>query len=131
MKKETIEWIKIAIEEFDAAQHLYEIHLYRMVCYHCQQYVEKIMKAFLVEKDIEFHRTHNILDLKNILSEIGIEIPLKNEESIFLNSIYRSRYPAGLGLLPYGDPNEEDAKKAIDCAKKIKEWTEVNLNLKQ
>lgn len=122
MKKETEEWINIANEELIAAKHLEKLNLYRMVCYHCQQFIEKAIKAFLVEKDIEFYRTHNILDLKNMVSALGVEIPLTNEEAVFLNSIYRSRYPAGLGLLPYGEPDKSDAEKALNCANKIRDW---------
>jgi len=127
MKKETAEWISIANEELIAAKHLIKLDLYRMVCYHCQQFVEKSIKAFLVEKDIEFYRTHNILDLKNMIISLGVEIPLTNEDAIFLNSIYRSRYPAGLGLLPYGEPDKKDAEKALDCANKIHDWLDKNL----
>jgi len=127
MKKETAEWISIANEELMAAKYLEKLNLPRMVCYHCQQFVEKAMKAFLVEKDIEFHRTHNILDLKNMIVALGVDIPLNNDEAIFLNSIYRSRYPAGLGLLPYGEPNKKDCEKALDCATKMSDWLEKNI----
>lgn len=65
MKRETEEWIKIAEEELEAAEHLFEASLYRMVCYHAQQAVEKILEAILTEKEIEFSRTHNVLDLFN------------------------------------------------------------------
>jgi HEPN domain-containing protein len=54
MKRETEEWIKIAKEELQAAEHLFETSLYRMVCYHAQQAVEKIFKAILTKKEIEF-----------------------------------------------------------------------------
>lgn len=40
MKRETEEWIKIAEEDFQAAKHLLERSLLRMVCYHAQQSVE-------------------------------------------------------------------------------------------
>jgi HEPN domain-containing protein len=63
MKRETEEWLKIAEEDFQAAEHLFEISLSRMVCYHAQQSVEKGLKTILTEKGIDFSRTHNILDL--------------------------------------------------------------------
>jgi len=44
------------------------------------------MKAFLVEKDKEFQRTHNILDLKNMVVASGIDIPLTNDEAVFLKN---------------------------------------------
>jgi len=76
MKRETEEWIKIAEEDFQAAEHLFERSLFRMVCYHAQQAVEKILKAVLTENEIEFSRTHNILDLCNAAKEIGHEASL-------------------------------------------------------
>lgn len=86
MKKETAEWISIASEELMAAKHLEKLNLHRMVCYHCQQCVEKALKAFLVEKDKEFQRTHNILDLKNMVVASGVDIPLTNDEAVFLKN---------------------------------------------
>jgi len=93
-----------------------------MVCYHTQQAVEKILKAILTEKEIEFSRTHNILDLSNAVKEIGYESPLPVEDSVFLNSVYRARYPAALRLLPTGEPTKEDADRALLSARKMREW---------
>ncbi len=42
-----------------------------MVCYHAQQTVEKILKAILTERDVDFARTHNILDLRNAAKLLG------------------------------------------------------------
>ena len=73
MKRETEEWLKIAREEYKSAMVLFEKRLYRMVCYHAQQTVEKILKAILTERDVDFARTHNILDLRNAAIQYEIE----------------------------------------------------------
>ncbi|MCI2424425.1 HEPN domain-containing protein [Candidatus Acetothermia bacterium] len=122
MKRETEEWLKIAEEELQAAEHLFKASLYRMVCYHTQQAVEKILKAILTERGIEFSRTHNILDLSNAVKEIGYEVPLPVEDAVFLNSVYRARYPAALGLLPTGEPTKEDADRALHSVWKMRKW---------
>jgi HEPN domain-containing protein len=122
MKREAKEWLKIAEEELQAAEHLFEASLYRMVCYHAQQVVEKILKAILTEREIEFSRTHNILDLSNAVNNIGHQAPVTVEDAVFLNSVYRTRYPAALGLLPTGDPTKEDAERALQSARKMREW---------
>jgi len=93
MRGETEEWLKIAHEDYRSAERLFEEGLYRMVCYHSQQTVEKILKAVLTEREIDFVRTHNILDLRNTAIKLGYEIKLSDEDSVFLNSVYRSRYP--------------------------------------
>jgi len=116
MKRETEEWLKIALEEYKSAMYLFEKGLYRMVCYHAQQTVEKILKAILTEREVDFAKTHNILDLRNAAIRLGYEIKLTDEDSVFLNSIYRLRYPSDLGLLPSGEPTKEDAEKAIGIA---------------
>ncbi|MEW6374227.1 MAG: HEPN domain-containing protein [Thermodesulfobacteriota bacterium] len=116
MKRETEEWLKIALEEYKSATVLLEKGLYRLVCYHSQQTLEKILKAILTEKEVEFSRTHNILDLRNAAQRVGYKTELPDEDSVFLNSIYRFRYPSDLGLIPTGEPTKEDAEKAIGIA---------------
>lgn len=117
MKKETKEWLKIALEDYESAKYLHKKRLYRMVCYHSQQMVEKVLKAILTEREIDFARSHNILDLRNAVTMSGYTINLSDEDAVFLNSIYRSRYPSDLGLLPQGEPRKEDAQRALNIAK--------------
>lgn len=119
MKLETREWIKIAEEEVTSADLLFENEIYRMVCLHSQQAVEKILKALLTEYDIEFKRTHNIVDLLALLKAQGLTVNLNHEEAGFLNAIYRSRYPSDAGLIPRGEPMKEDASKALALAKRV------------
>lgn len=119
MKKETEEWLKIALQEYKSAEYLFEKTLYRMVCYHAQQTVEKILKAILTEREIDFARTHNILDLRNAVIRLGYKIEITDEDSVFLNSIYRSRYPSDLGLLPSGEPIKEEAEKSLNIARVV------------
>ncbi len=38
------------------------------------------------------------------------------DEAIFLNSVYRGRYPTEEGLLPRGDPTREEAGRALAAA---------------
>ncbi len=122
MKKETQEWLKIADEEYKAATHLYKRELFRMVCYHSQQTAEKLLKAALTEKEVSVARTHNILDLRNAVAKAGYKLKLLDEDAVFLNSVYRSRYPSDLGLLPGGEPTKNDAQKALKIAGTLMKW---------
>ena len=47
---------------------------------------------------------------------IKYESPLSEEDAVFLNSVYRARYPAVLGLLPTGEPTKKDAERALHSA---------------
>ena len=122
MRKETEEWIKIASEDLQSAEYLFEKSLYRMACYHAQQAVEKLLKAILVERDIDIPRIHNLLDLNSAARKLGYNTSLADEDAVFLNSIYRSRYPLDTGLLPWGEPTKEDAEKALGIAKTVSDW---------
>ena len=119
MRRETREWLRIAYEEFESANVLMKEGLYRMVCYHAQQTVEKMLKAILTEHETDFSRTHNLLDLKNATNTLGYNTDLTDEDAVFLSSVYRARYPAMLGFLPGGDPVKEDAVNALRIAEKV------------
>lgn len=123
MKKEAEAWRIIAGEELQSAQYLADKKLFRMVCYHAQQAVEKSLKALLVERDVDVPRTHNILDLIKAAVKLGYDMMLSDEDAVFLNSIYRSRYPAGLGLMPSGEPSAADSDKALKIAERVVELT--------
>ena len=58
MKRETTEWLRISREDLQSAAYLFEKRLFRMVCYHAQQTVEKIFKAVLVENKIDIPKVH-------------------------------------------------------------------------
>lgn len=122
MRKETEEWVIIAEEELQSAEYLLGKSLFRMVCYHAQQAVEKILKAVLAEHEVDIPRIHNLLDLNNAVKKFNYNTPLTDEDSIFLNSVYRSRYPSALGLLPWGEPRDEDAQRALRIANGMMIW---------
>ncbi len=57
-------WVIKAIEDFTAAEKLLSFSdkeiVTSAVCFHCQQFVEKILKAYLASTGIDFGRTHNL-----------------------------------------------------------------------
>jgi len=59
------------------------------------------------------------------VNKLGISVPLKEHEILFLSSIYIDvRYPPDVGLLPNGEPVRRDVDIAIKAAKKLKQWVE-------
>lgn len=121
VRKATESWIKGAEDEFDSASLLYEHGRYQGSCYHSQQCVEKGLKALILEKGKRPERTHDIVELFNKSKQMGWNTGLSLDDAVFLNSIYKGRYPTEEGLLPYGRPSRDDAERALSAAKAIME----------
>jgi len=88
---------------------------YEIICYHCQQFAEKYLKAFLVSKGIEPPYTH---DLVKLLSLCEAENTLFNEikqRCIVLTEYgVQPRYPDDMRI------NEDDMKRALHYAEVVK-----------
>ena len=121
MRKVTSSWIKDVEDEFDSAVILYENGKYRGACYHSQQCVEKGLKTLILEKGEKPKRIYDIIELHNMVKKMGWEIDITIDDAVYLNSIYKVRYPTEEGLLPHGEPSKEDAEKAIAVSRVVVE----------
>lgn len=119
MRKIVKDWVRVAEDEYSDSIILYEHNKYKGACYHAQQCVEKSLKALILEKGGEFKRVHDIVKLIEIAGTYGWQIAISIDDAVFLNSIYKGRYPAEEGLLPFGEPTMEDAKRAVEQAEKM------------
>jgi HEPN domain-containing protein len=128
MREAIAEWLKQANDELNMAEYLLEGRFFRGSCFHSQQSIERSIKARLLKEGWELERIHSIGRLITIGEKYNIKINLSDEEVVFIDHIYRGRYPAETGLLPLGEPSEAEAQKAISIAKKI--FTEVEKALK-
>jgi len=63
MRPETNLWIEKAFQDFKTVEILLQSNdgPPGIICFHCQQAAEKFLKAFLVEKNVEFPRSHDLL----------------------------------------------------------------------
>lgn len=129
MRKVTESWLKDAQDELKSASVLLEHGMYRAACYHSQQSVEKGLKALILEKGESLERTHDIPGLLNKADSLGWNLSLPMDDAVFLNSIYKGRYPTEEGLLPYGEPLKEDAEKAVSSAERLME--EITFQVKK
>ncbi|MBI4667698.1 MAG: HEPN domain-containing protein [Elusimicrobia bacterium] len=116
MKESVKEWLKQAKEDLDTAEYLIKGGYYRGACYCGQQAIEKTIKGALIGKGWELEKTHSIERLLAIAQDYGIMINIPEDDIIFIDSIYRGRYPAEEGLLPTGEPTEADAKRVLQTA---------------
>ena len=90
-----------------------------MICFHCQQAVEKYLKAFLVKNSIEFKKTHDISELIELclgVDDSFSELFDKNVDSL---TIYAAeiRYPDYFYL-----PSDDETKDAISKAEYVKDF---------
>ena len=119
MRKATSAWIRDAQEELDSAIILHKNEKHRAACYHTHQCAEKAFKALALEKGSAPKRAHDIIVLLNAVRAMGWKIDIVMDDAVFLNSIYRGRYPTDEGLLPHGEPSRENAKNAIAISREV------------
>lgn len=94
--EEINEWIEKADHDLGSAKIIY-LHLpdyFDTIAFHCQQAVEKYIKAILVFYNIEFQRSHDLVYLLELLSR-KIEIDeIKFRKAFTLNNFgVQIRYP--------------------------------------
>ena len=121
MKDAVREWIRQSEEELGMAAYLLEGGYFKGACYHAQQSIEKSVKSMLLSKGWPLEKTHSLERLVAVGKDYRVRLPLSDEEIVFVDNIYRGRYPAEAGLLPLGEPSKADAERALRIAKRVLE----------
>ena len=116
MNNHVKEWLRQSDEELRTARYLLAGNFYRSVCYHAEQSIEKHLKAHLIAKGWDLEKTHSIRRLMAIAEDYGLSFDIEESDIVFIDSIYRGRYPGEAGLLPHGEPDGDDAKYAVKIA---------------
>ena len=122
MKRQVEDWIILADKDLHAAEIIFkeDYPLTNIVAFHCQQTIEKYLKAFLIEKEIPLIKTHDLIRLNGMIKET-IDIGIDENKLMIINEVYlESRYPGELGLLSEGMPTSRQAKEFIEYAKEVK-----------
>ncbi len=112
-------WQEQAKDELAMAAYLLQGGYFKGACYHAQQAIEKAIKVKLFKKGWDLEKTPSIERLIAIGKDYKIKFPLSDEEIVFIDSIYSGRYPVEAGLLPLGEPSQQDAEKAVRLARKL------------
>jgi len=87
--------------------------LYNQVCFHCQQCLEKLLKALLADQGTAIPRTHSIVDLLALFPTDFLN-DLRDELGDMDLYYLPTRYPDALpGSLAEGLPGREDAEEAL------------------
>ena len=83
------------------------------VCFHCQQFVEKLLKGLLTANGVESPRTHDIRRLVQLAEPFAAELSRLSEASDVLTEHgVRTRYPDYLGQI-----EDDEVKEVLDLAR--------------
>jgi len=113
MKQTTKDWLLAAEDDLLAAKKLVgEDRLTNVVAFHCQQCLEKCLKAAIEEKGSASIKSHDLVRL-----QFNADIQFNDAETKLLeiiNEVYiDARYPGDLGLLPHGKPTIGEVENFI------------------
>jgi HEPN domain-containing protein len=122
MNRETIKkWILKAENDLKIAKDemLTENPATDAICFHAQQCVEKYLKAYLISKDKETSKTHDILFLikQCLLIDIEFNYLLELNADSLTSYAVEIRYPEEFYF-----PSLEEAKEAIEICEKVKQF---------
>lgn len=127
MDKEVMMWLQYAKTDLGVAEHLdkeYYPKPFEVICYHCQQAVEKAVKAMIVALQIPggIPKKH---DLAFLLSQIKNYVKVPEKFFDYTESLT----PYGIAVRYPGELQIEDyhVKEALTYAREIVAWVEKNI----
>lgn len=119
MNERAERWLTFAREDLRMAELAMAEALWNQVCFHVQQCVEKILKAWLADSGETPPRTHRIIDLVELLGDARL-VGLIDDVRALDRFYIPTRYPDALpGALPEGLPGENEAREALDLARQV------------
>lgn len=113
-------WILKAVNDLKVAEH--ELRqpedeiITDAVCFHCQQAVEKLLKAYLVSKNIDFGKTHNLEFLLESCLKIDPDFKDMDVGNLSFYAV-EIRYPDEFYM-----PSVAEAKECFNIASKDKDF---------
>lgn len=129
-RREALLWLEQARRDLEVARHLSSHRDWYASVFWCHEVAEKALEALLIAAG-KPARTHNLLELFRLAgSELGIVPPREVERCAkFLNPHYVvARYPDAANGLPHEIYEEDDARRALECAEAILAWVEQHLH---
>ncbi len=110
------EWIERADHDFDTVELLIRERSksYEIICFHCQQCIEKLLKAVLVKDEISFPRIHDLVKLANNCLE---KHPIISE---YLEVLSELNEYAVAGRYPGEVVDSEDVLDAVKITKIVR-----------
>ena len=112
------QWLAKAEADFGLASDLLSEDRYlSAVGFHSQQAAEKFLKAFLVEHQVEFPKTHKIADLLDLIAPVHSVLAASLRDADVLSPYGAEiRYPGDIPEL-----NLETASRAVQLAAQVRQ----------
>jgi len=111
------EWIKFSETDLAAAKHLYDSMRPKpleIICYHCQQSAEKVLKGFLIYSGVKPTKTHDLEFLRNECEQIDNSfVEIANNCANLNDYSSQPRYPMEIEI------NDADSASALEDSEKI------------
>ena len=85
------------------------------VCFHAQQCVEKYLKALLVWRGIDFHKTHSVPTLVAQLAQRDRPDLADAEQELLTRYATVTRYPGNYDSIPL-----KEARQAVKIARRVR-----------
>ena len=122
------EWLDFARMDLQSAKYLLNMYPVpiEIICYHCEQAAEKMLKGALIAMDVDPPKTHDLVLLCKLCSETDSEYLSLLDSCIELTPYgVQARYPAQLEL------DESDMKSALRESQKICAFVEQAISQEQ
>jgi HEPN domain-containing protein len=129
-KKVVLRWLQKAESDIKVARHILEMDdpPTDAICFHCQQAIEKYLKAFLTCHDVQVKKTHDLGMLLEMCLEIDKEFESMDKGKIASLTPFavEIRYPDEIYT-----PTIDESKNALETALKVKEIVFKKLNIEE
>lgn len=113
-------WLHYAKNDLLVAKdlQLQKEYVYRAVLTHCQQAVEKYLKAFILHNNHQLVRTHDLIILNKLCADTDAAFLDYDNELAWLSAVYiESRYPDD-----FEDIDKKDAETALKIADRFEKF---------
>lgn len=131
MKKEIIlRWLRKAESDLKVVKHLLMIDEppTDALCFHCQQAIEKYLKAFLTFRNVRVKKIHDMEAILNLCIEQDKEFGNLDKENISSLSLFavEVRYPEEFYI-----PTLDEVKEYFEIALKVKDFVFKKLGIRE
>ncbi|MEB3806769.1 MAG: HEPN domain-containing protein [Desulfurococcales archaeon] len=123
-RREAVLWLRAAEEDLLDAEDALRRRRWFRAAFFAHQVVEKALKAlYYIVLRREPPRIHTVTELYRELYEGGLRLPPSLEGSLYVMNKYYTvtRYPDAANGLPSESVDEEEARRAVEIARRILE----------